>query len=133
MKLLAIDIGTSCVKAARITNGVVGPVVREPVPNQLAGNRAEISPADLLSSVEHAAGTAVAGSPVDLIAFDTFSSGLIVLSSTGEPRTPIITHADRRSAAEAQELETAVPNILTLTKQNIIRAIPHRWKITGRK
>ena len=117
MNLLALDIGTSAVKAALFSNGRPGPVARYPIANQLSGVRAEIDPADLLAAVELAARAAAAGGTggeVDLIAFDTFSAGPIVLSATGEPRTPIITHADRRSTAEALELEAAVPNILAL-------------------
>jgi sugar (pentulose or hexulose) kinase len=41
---------------------------------------------------------------IDAVSFCIFSSGVIVTDASGKPRTPIITHADRRSSATSLAL-----------------------------
>jgi xylulokinase len=111
MHILTLDIGTSSAKAAIWHNNRMGPVVRTAIPNKLSGIRAEISPASLLTAVEKTVREAVAvsgGKPLDALAFDMFSSAVLVTDRNFKPRTPIITHADRRSVDQSHAIEKQI-------------------------
>lgn len=112
--LLAIDVGSSSVKAAVLTGTLpAGPLIRTPFPTRYDGVRAEVDPADLLKAVGRAARAAVAGSPlgkprIDLVALSAMSPSWVALGRHGTPLTPVITHQDRRSQAEARWIESEV-------------------------
>ncbi len=110
MNILALDIGSSSVKAAYCRAGRLGRVVRVAFPTRHDGLRVEISPATLLRAVDEAIAAVARGRPaLDGIALDTFSSGVIALDArSGRPRCHIITHQDRRSLGEARRIEAAV-------------------------
>jgi xylulokinase len=110
VRVLALDVGSSSVKAAVWRSGLVaaGPV-RTRYPTRYAGVRVEIDPAELLRAVHEAAaalGDEVRG--VDVVSLTTLGPAFVALDAAGEPLTPLVTHADRRSVAEAQELERRV-------------------------
>ena len=112
--LLALDVGSSSVKAAVLTGTLpAGPLVRVPFPTLYDGVRAEVDPAGLLKAVGRAARSAVSGSPlgksrIDLVALSAMSPSWVALDRRGRPLTPVITHQDRRSQAEARWIEAEV-------------------------
>ena len=111
MNILVLDIGTSSAKATLWQGSRMGAVIRMPIPNNLEGVRAEISPFVLLAAVEKTSRLATAtanGKPIDALAFDMFSSAVLVTDKNHKPRTPIITHADRRSVAQSHAIERQI-------------------------
>jgi xylulokinase len=111
MNILTLDVGTSSAKAAVWTGDKMGPVARVAILNMLEGVRAEISPAELVKAAEKAVRDATAsakGKKIDALAFDVFSPGVLVTDARGKPRTPIITHADRRSVEQSHAIEKRI-------------------------
>lgn len=110
--LLAIDVGSSSVKAAVMTGQQpVSPLIREPFTTRYDGVRAEVEPAAILKALSKAARTAVkqaVGKPVDVVAISAMSPSWVALDKSGDPLTPIITHQDRRSLDEARFIEKTV-------------------------
>lgn len=112
--LLAIDVGSSSVKAAVLVGTQpAGPLIRTAFPTHYDGVRAEVDPDALLKAVGRAARAAVAGCPlgksrIDLIALSAMSPSWVALDRRGKPLTPIITHQDRRSQTEARWIESEV-------------------------
>lgn len=108
MRLLALDIGSSSVKAAVLQGGsfAAGPV-RAAYPTTFAGVRAEIDPPSLLHAVA-AAVAALGPVSVDLVGLAVLCPAWVAMDGAGQPLTPIVTHADRRSAGLARELERRV-------------------------
>lgn len=111
MNILTLDVGTSSAKAALWRGDKMGLVTRVPIPNMLEGVRAEIKPAALVAAVEKSIRGAAAsanGKKIDALAFDVFSPGVLVTDARGNPRTPIITHADRRSVEQSRAIEQKI-------------------------
>lgn len=111
MRVLALDVGSSSVKAAVVAEGefAAGPV-RVGYPTVFAGVRAEIDPAVALHAVSSALaalGSAAVRS-VDVVAPAVLSPSWVAMDATGAALTPAVTHADRRSTAEARELERRI-------------------------
>lgn len=105
MRILALDIGSSSVKAGLWNGRAFSATARVPFPTCFQGNTAEIDAATLLRAVMGAGDRVLAGSSaIDAIAYCTFSSGVIVTDRHLQPLMPIITHADRRSTATALSL-----------------------------
>jgi xylulokinase len=113
VKLLALDIGSSAVKAAVLVDGatVAGPA-RAPYPTTFAGVQAEIDPADLWRAIVTAVTAVTAAAPgstgLDLMGLTSLGPAWIALDRSGEPLTPLVTHADRRSVEQARRLEREV-------------------------
>ncbi|HMP00932.1 MAG TPA: FGGY-family carbohydrate kinase [Gemmatales bacterium] len=109
MAVLALDVGTSVIKAAAIaptTGELVGPLIREACPLENPGpDQAVVDPFRLWDALVKAASAAAAGHTIEGIGLATFTPGLILLDERDEPLTPIITHLDRRSQPEAREIE----------------------------
>lgn len=115
MQILAIDVGTSSVKAAvldadtaTLKGGAVsvGYLLDRPDPETAT------VPADRVwQAIEQAVRQAVAGcpSPVEGIGLSCMTPALLLLDAEGEPLTPIWTHFDRRSRPLARRLK-ADPN-----------------------
>lgn len=107
MTVLAVDVGSSSVKAAVLQNGrVVGRVARETFPTHFNAGKAEVSPDDLLGAF--AAAVQSLGEPArraDVIALAGMAPSWLAMDRKGKPLTPIITHQDRRSVNEALWLE----------------------------
>jgi xylulokinase len=109
MRVLAIDIGSSSVKAGYWDGRRFAARVRIPIATHFDGVKVEASAGLVLRAVEQAGrevlrGEARGGSGVDCIAFCAFSSALVVTDERGVIRAGAITHQDRRSVAEAREL-----------------------------
>lgn len=112
MQVLALDVGTSTVKAAVIvpeTGELVGPLVRESYPLDAPGpDMAVIEPARLWEAVAAAARAASAGHQVEGIGLSVLTPGLVLLDERNEPLAPIITHLDRRARDQAREIQREV-------------------------
>ncbi|MCC6422224.1 MAG: hypothetical protein IT447_01995 [Phycisphaerales bacterium] len=107
MSLLAIDFGSSSIKAAilRGTN-IVGRPAHMAFHTRYEGPRAEVDPDVLLTALKQALHQL--GKPVgrvDAIALSTMSPAWIALDRRGRALTPIVTHQDRRSVEIAREME----------------------------
>jgi xylulokinase len=108
LKVLALDVGSSSVKAAVLTDGTVsGGPVRQKYETILEGVRVEIDPAAVWGGIVTAVKELDPGS-VDLIALTTLGPAFIAMDKAGEPLTPLITHADRRSVEQARQIEREV-------------------------
>ena len=104
---LSLDVGTSAVKVALVDQGLreVASATR-PYPLIMAsGSRVEMDPQAVFAAIA----TAVADlgrdrlAQVDRLVYDTFSPSLVLIGADGELVYPrIITHLDRRSAAQSQ-------------------------------
>ena len=103
MRILAIDIGSSSVKAAFHDGRRFLTRVRVPYQTLFHNNRAELDPQTILRAVITSGKQAKPKSP-DAISFCTLSSALTLTNKNFKPRTNIITHQDRRSTAEARNL-----------------------------
>jgi len=106
MRVLAIDVGSSSIKAAYCKNGRIKKIIQTPVQTQFDGTKVTIPAGTLLQSFEEAIRTAMSGHrKLDAIAIDTFSPGLVGLDRTKNPILGCISHQDRRSVAQAAALE----------------------------
>lgn len=110
MNLLGLDIGSSSVKAAVLHNGKVrGTIVRAEFDTVHAGVRVEVDADGVLAAIRKA--IARLGAPakkVDLVGLSVMSPSWLAMDKKGNALTPIITHQDRRSVAEAIDLENRV-------------------------
>ena len=105
--LLGLDIGSSSVIAGILR----GPEVLAEAPrvffkSRCTGPRVEVDPEELLAAVQKAiAGLGDRAKSVDAIALAVMCPAWVALDKKGNALTPIVTHQDRRSVAEAQALE----------------------------
>ena len=130
MRILALDVGTSSVKAGVLdvaTATPVGPIARmayeldSPVPEA-----AEIPPERLWAAVAGAAREAVrkagvAGLPgqdVQGVALSCMTPALVLLDQADRPLGPIWTHLDRRARPAARQVWGAVGNEFLATTGN---------------
>jgi sugar (pentulose or hexulose) kinase len=106
MHILALDVGTSAVKAAVLdadTAAPVGPVVRVASPlDQPTPETATILPERLWEAVIAAGREAAAGRRVEGLGISCLSPALVLLGPDEDPVAPIITHLDRRARPEAR-------------------------------
>ncbi|MGC9258905.1 MAG: xylulokinase [Phycisphaerae bacterium] len=109
MRLLAIDVGSSSVKAAFCKNGRVKHIEHVPVATELNGAEVEI-PADGLIKSLHKAIVRITQSHrhIDAIALDSFCPGVVALDKQAAPLFGCVTHQDRRSVRQAAELERII-------------------------
>ena len=108
MRVIALDIGSSSVKAAVLNNGkAVGRCAKVNFPTEYAGVRAEVRPQEILSAVSKAL-SQLNASTADVLALCTMAPSWIAMDGKGKCLTNIITHQDRRSIEEAHELENRV-------------------------
>ena len=110
MKLLALDVGSSSVKAAVLKNGKIsGSIARASFETRYDGVCAEVDPKDVLKAVADAiAQVGQAARRVEVIGLTVMAPSWVALDRKGRPLTPIITHQDRRSVQTAHELEERV-------------------------
>jgi xylulokinase len=113
MTLLGLDIGSSSVKAAILRGPrVIGRIAHAGYPTHFAGPRAEIDPRKLLAAITAAIkDLGPAARRVDAIALDVMCPAWLAMDRRGRPLTPIVTHQDRRSVAEARQIEARVGKI----------------------
>lgn len=107
MDLLAIDAGSSSIKAAVLRNGrITGRIARRQFPTQFDGMRAEVVPAAILRALRQVIGDLGRGvRRIDAISLATMSPSWVAMDARGNAITPIITHQDRRSVEVARDLE----------------------------
>ena len=110
MRVLAIDIGSSSVKAAVLAGErPVGRPATVPFPTRFDGRRAEVEPARIFRAVaDSVAELGAAARKVDVVAPCGMSPSWIAMDARGKPLTRFVTHQDRRSVQEARELEQRV-------------------------
>lgn len=108
--ILALDIGSSSVKAALVRPGrIIGKIVRQTYPSHFDGVRAEIEPAAVLKAIVSAIGQLGSGAKkVDFVALSIMSPSWVAMDKRGKPLTPIVTHQDRRSIQIAHQLENDI-------------------------
>jgi xylulokinase len=109
MHILAIDVGTSSVKAAILDialNLPVGPIAHIHYDlDHPSAEAAEVSTEKLWDSVTAAARTAaISASGVEAVGFSCLSPGLVLLDAADRPLAPIWTHLDRRSRPSARQV-----------------------------
>jgi xylulokinase len=113
MNVLAIDIGTSSVKAA-VLDQESGSPLAEPVKapdhlNHPNPDAAEIDPAELWGAIDHAARGALAAipanaAPVEGVGLSCLTPALVLLDESDTPLSPIWAHLDRRSRPLARKV-----------------------------
>jgi len=105
--ILGLDIGSSSVIAG-ILRGTK--VLRESprtfFKSQCAGQRVEVAPESLLEAVAMAvASLGAEAKSADCVAMAVMCPAWVAMDRSGAALTPIITHQDRRSVAEAERIE----------------------------
>ncbi|HSI31982.1 MAG: FGGY-family carbohydrate kinase [Phycisphaerae bacterium] len=110
MNLLALDLGSSSVKAAVLHHGQpVSDIARVPFATRYDGNRVEVDPAAILKALAKAIRElGPHAKRVDLVALATMGPSWVAMDKRGKALTPIVTHQDRRSTAVAVDLEKRV-------------------------
>ena len=106
MKILAIDVGSSSIKAAFCKNGHVKHIEHVPVATVFRGTEVEIPAAGLLKSLCKAIRQITASHHhIDAVAMDSFCSGVVAMDKHKTPLFGCVTHQDRRSIKQATEME----------------------------
>src|SRR5689334_22106527 len=108
--ILGIDIGSSSVKAALLRgNRVVGSIARVSYKTRFDSSRVEVDRAEILRAIERAIrelGTRAR--KADAIGLSVMAPAWVAMDRRGKPLTPIVTHQDRRSVAEATAIEKRI-------------------------
>ncbi|MGF1633495.1 MAG: FGGY-family carbohydrate kinase [Phycisphaerae bacterium] len=108
MQTLAIDVGSSAVKAAVLEGtSVVGRVARESFATRYVGHIAEVEPAEILRAVK-AAVARLPAARADVLALAVMSPCVTLADAEGRGLVPFITHQDRRSLAAARAVEADI-------------------------
>ena len=109
MELLGIDCGSSSVMAGVLGDRVVGEAVRVRFPTRHLGSRVEVDAGAFLKAFRDVVRLlGQRAKRVDAIALAVMSPAWVAMDAKGEALTPLITHQDRRSVAEAEALEAQV-------------------------
>jgi xylulokinase len=113
VRILALDVGTSSVKAAVLdatTAAPVGPVARAAYPlDHPTPDAAEVPAERLWQAVTAAAREAVRGQEgIEAVGMACLTPALVLLDKADRPVTPIWTHLDRRSRPAARQVWAAV-------------------------
>ncbi len=109
-KLLGLDIGSSSVIAG-ILDGkkVLKEAPRVFFPSRCDGSQVDVDPEALLASIAKAIRSLGAeAKKVEAIHLAVMCPAWVAMDKKGEPLTPLVTHQDRRSVAEARELEARI-------------------------
>ncbi|VTR99074.1 xylulokinase [Tuwongella immobilis] len=116
MNVLALDIGTSTIKAAvldQVSGEPLRPPVKVPYPiDRPTPDAAEIQPDALWTAVQTAAQQAVTAfgdaAAISGIGLSCLTPALVLLDAADQPLTPIWIHLDRRSRPLARRMWAAV-------------------------
>lgn len=116
MRVLAIDIGSSSVKAAILDDAAEATDQHETVRVKFTSlyqddgvaPRAEVDAAAIEEAVIEAIRKLKGADKVDLIGSTVMSPSWLAMDAKGRPLTAVVTHQDRRSVAEAQAIEQLV-------------------------
>lgn len=105
--ILGIDVGSSSVIAGILRGKkVLAESPRAFFKSRCDGPKVEVDPDELLRAVRTAiAGLQGAARNVDAIHLAVMCPAWVALDAQGEALTPIVTHQDRRSVAQAEEIE----------------------------
>jgi xylulokinase len=105
--LLGLDVGSSSVSAGILRGTrVLATAPRVSFRTQCDGPRVEVDPGELLTAIRQAiACLGPSVKQVDAIALAGMGPAWVAMDRQGGALTPIVTHQDRRSVAEAHELE----------------------------
>ncbi len=121
MRILALDVGTSSVKAAVLdaaTTQPVGPVAHVAYPLDFPTPDAAEVPAERLWEAVAAAGRQAAAGVegVEGVGLSVLTPALVLLDAADRPLLPIWTHLDRRARPAARQVWAAVgPEFLATT------------------
>lgn len=107
---LGIDIGSSSVIAGILQGTkVVKESQRTFFKSQCIGPRVEVTPESLLEAVAKAVSSLGSDAKkVDYVAMAVMSPAWLAMDKNGRALTPIVTHQDRRSVVEAEQIERQV-------------------------
>src|SRR5438477_6193601 len=113
MRILALDVGTSAVKAAGLDVGSAQPTgAVAHVPYELdrpSPDAAEVPAERLWSGVAEAAREAALGLVgIEGVGLSSMTPALVLLDAAGRPVAPIWTHLDRRARPAARQVWAAV-------------------------
>lgn len=110
MRILALDIGSSSVIAGILSGRrTIKEAPRTFFRSRCVGPGVEVDPSELLAAVRTAIGhLGEDAAQVDAINFAVMCPAWLAMDRMGEPLTPIVTHQDRRSVAEAAALERRI-------------------------
>jgi len=110
MNVLAIDVGSSSVKAGMLRGRrIVGDVARRDYRTRTDGPRVEVDADDVMRAVAGAVRSlGRAARAADVIALDAMAPSWVAMDRNGRALTPVVTHQDRRSVDEAREIERVV-------------------------
>jgi len=115
MRVLAVDVGTSTVKAAVFNTDSFEFEGRGSAPLELSTPKpgyAELDPGRLWGAVASAIGEAVGSAGrVDALVMDTQMAGVVPVDASGEPLTPILTWLDTRAAGHPRRLFEGFPRV----------------------
>lgn len=105
--ILGIDVGSSSVIAGILRGKtVLAESPRAFFKSRCDGPKVEVDPEELLRAVRHAiAGLNGLAKNVDAIHLAVMCPAWVALDAKGNALTPIVTHQDRRSVAQAEEIE----------------------------
>src|SRR5690349_8262332 len=109
MRILALDVGTSSVKAAVLDAASaepIGPVARATYPlDHPTPEAAEVQPGRLWGAVTAAAREAALGvEGVEGVGLSCLTPALVLLDGRDQPLGPVWTHLDRRSRPAARQV-----------------------------
>jgi xylulokinase len=106
MKVLGFDVGSSSVKAGVLHNRkIVGPLTRASFATRYDGASAEVAAHDVLRAVSSAIEQlGPRAKSVDVIAMTVMAPSWLAMDRAGRPITPVVTHQDRRSVEQANQL-----------------------------
>jgi xylulokinase len=123
MRILALDVGTSSIKAAVLdaaTAQPIGPVARTAYALDFPTPDAAVVPAERLwTAVTAAAREAVRGSEgIEGVGLAVLTPALVLLGKDDRPLLPIYTHLDRRARPAARQVQAAVGDEFLATTGN---------------
>ncbi len=105
MRILAIDVGSSSIKAALFKGDKCRRMVHVPIVSTWHGDAVEIPAEGLLTAFKDTVHQVMDGhKKLDAVAIDTFCPGLVALDRRGRSIAGCITHQDRRSEKQAAVL-----------------------------
>ncbi|MCX7713332.1 MAG: FGGY family carbohydrate kinase [Chthoniobacterales bacterium] len=109
-RLLGLDIGSSSVIAGILEGKeVLHESPRVYFRSECEGPKVTVEPDELLSAVKKVIGElGEEVQKVDAIQFAVMCPAWVAMDKDGRPLTPLVTHQDRRSIAEAKELEVRI-------------------------
>jgi len=110
MLMLGLDVGSSSIKAGVLRDGkVVGKTVKAKYPTRYDGQRVEVEAGAILKALAKAVKeVGAAAKRVDCIGLTNMAPSWVAMGANGRALTAVVTHQDRRSVGEAEELERRV-------------------------